>query len=814
MMDLRVALRSLWRDRAFSAVSTLTIAAAIAITVAAYGVVHAVLLRPLPVHDQRRLIVLSMESRALGGAHIGLTNGAMRDFAARSRTVAAVGGVPALVAAAPLPVTDGERVIRLGVSPVTGNVFDVLQVAPARGRMLRADDDNPGALPALVVSDRAWRSEFGSRPDIVGHTVVLDGIQYTVVGVAPPGFDYPKGTDAWISLARLLARFGAVDSPEGGSWDLVGRLRPGATVAQGRGEFGRFLTAYDSPRLGDPQARTARVEAYTDVIVGDLRPGLQMLSVAVALILLIACANVAGLVLTRGAARTSELAVRQALGASPRRLVMYLMCEHALVGLVGGAIGAVAGALLLRLGIGLAPAGLARFDQVHVDGALFAFALVVAVVAVALFGALPALRMARTDPGYALRGADRVATGDRRLGRLRTGIAVAQIALAVLVLASSALLLRTLTNLQNIDPGFDVRHLLFVMLERREQASGGYAAADEAQRAVVNGLVDRLSRQPGVQGGTPLYSLPFSIIGGAQPQSEHYRLPDQATADALRGPAVTSQGGGPRMLQTLGISLIRGRSFGKDDHANGPGVAIVSESFARMAWPGQDPLGKQFQLITESNRGPMRTVVGVASDTRFVDLTRSWPTVYIPASQTAAAAIVALRSAHDPQTLVASVKAALASLDPEYQVAKAVSGGELLNRVLARPRFLATVLGALALATLALIAVGMYGVLAAIANARMREIGLRVALGATPSDASGLLIREAGRIVLAGVAIGTGLAVLGTRILRTQLFGVRPGDPVTLVFAAAVLLAVVAVSCYLPAWRTAHVDPLVVMRAE
>ena len=813
MNAIRLTCRSLIRERGYSFSVLLALTLGIGSSVATFAVVRSVLLRPVPVRDQARIVVLSMEDLSASDTHVGLTNGVLWDYLGRTQAIQSVAGVPATVAAAPFPAKVGNQSVQLAVTPTTGNFFQVLGTRPSVGRLLDSTDDRPGAATALVLSHAAWQRVFGGRTDVIRQTVELNGTEYWIVGVAASAFDYPKGTDAWVSWPRMVARFGVREGPEGGYWDLVARLKPGVSVTAARADFASFLTHYDAPRLGEPKTRGAVVTPLLDVIVGDLKPGLILLSCAVTLVLLIAVVNVIGMLLTRGLSRRPELAVRAAMGADHRELVSKLLLENSLLLGLGGTLGAFLGIASLPLIRFVSPGGLARFDQLRVDSSVVLFAIGLVTASILACGLMPALRAGRGNVHDALRASGR-GMPDSRMMRNRELIVIGQVALTVVILAGAGLLVRTFANLSSVDLGFDARHLLFGVLEQEDAGSASYDAGVQRQRDVLSGLSDALPHEPGILSATPLYGLPFSVVGGTQSRQLWFRLPGQSTSDALSGAQVVSDGGGQTFFKTLGIRVVEGRGFTADDRAGSAPVAVVSRSFARLAWPSESPLGKQFQLMTMQGRGPMRTVVGVATDTRFVDVRRIWPTVYVPWEQSEPGPVIAIRTAQDPRNAAGSLKTALTRLDQGYGLAKTVSGAELLDIANARPRFLAQVLGALATIALLLGALGLYGMLVFSARQRRHEIGVRLALGATAGDIRALIFRYAATILVFGLSVGVALAIVATRLLRAQLFDVKAWDPVNLATTIILLCATAAVSSYLPARRASRCDPLRVLRAE
>ena len=817
VQDVRYAARTLSHDPRFTLTLILTLAVGIGATVATFAAVNGVLLRSLPVRDQSRLLVLATGHRSGPHASVGvaLNFGDLRDFAAQSRALGAVAGVPPVVGTVP-PFTayDGDRSVSLAIMEVTGNFFQVLGMRAARGRMLTADDDARGAAPVLVLSDIAWHREFGGRPDIVGRAIHLGTKAFTVVGVAPPAFSYPGHSDAWMSFATMMRSYGHDPGPGDGWFDVIARLRPGATAVQARHEFTAFLQRLKLPNGGDSASRRGIVTSYSEAITGDIRPPLVILSVAVALLLVITCTNVAGLVLGKGLARTGEMAVRSALGASRGRIIAHLMIENVLLGVAGGTAGTLVAWLALRITIALAPSGLERFDQIRFDGSALAFALLLTVGVILAFGLVPARAAASAQLDARLRRSSR-AVGSRSVAlRARGALVVVQLALALVVLAGGGLLVRSLARVQHVSFGFRADHLLFLIIT--EARGGGEGSAAEARHTMVmNELAERLPSVPGIMSATVTWIVPFSVLEGANGYTEHFDREGQTIDEGMQSPIAGEDIASDSYFTTLGIPIVRGRYFGAVDDPPSPEVAVVSQSFASVAWPGQDPLGKRFRAVNpEGGMGAWRTVVGIAGDTRYRDVTAVQPMIYIPVRQSGPGAIMAVRTKVPPLSVLPGIRNTLAGLDQGYSVDHAYAINDLLDVALARPRFLAAVLSALSACAVLLAAVGLFGVLAAVVRQRAHEIGVRMALGATPAAVRALVFRQAVVLASAGLMIGLTVALLSTRVLRAQLFDVSPTDPVTLVATAVGLLVIAGLAAYLPARRATRIDPISVLRAE
>jgi predicted permease len=814
--DVAYGVRVLLKSPSFTAVLVLTLAVGIGAATAAFGVINAVLLRPLPVRDQERLVILSAEDRTRADSHIGIPSSGVHALAETGRAFAGVAAVRR-EGAQPFAARYRDRLLSVAAAFVGGDFFRVLGTAPAAGRLLAPEDDAPGALPSVVLSYHTWQRDFGGDPAIIGQPLQLINGPQTVVGVAPEGFEYPMGTEVWASMAPIERMFPSAPGPDAGfPSDIVARLRPGVTVAQAHAEFAAYLMRYPSRSLGDATSRTARVQLFSERVVGNLRPTLLILSTAVALVLIMALINAAGLLVTRGVARRPELSLRAALGAGQGRLVRQLLTESVVLAGAAGLVGVAGAAALLRAAARLAPPELVRFDEIRLDGAVLAFALVLTLGTVLLFGLAPALGTVRRNLESTLRGGSHAVAGRRHGEYSRRLIVAGQVALAVIVLTTAGLLGRSLDRLQRMDLGFEPEPLLVVGLEDMtpfDAHTDSWAVAEARYHAVLDALAVRLPNEQGITGVTTMFVRPFSgssfdvtyAVDGADPGEVPGR------------PRVALEPGLEAHFMTLGIPLRRGRDFTTADRTGAPPVAVVSEAFARQTWPGRNPIGQRVRITPEDSTQPWRTVIGVAGDTRSRDVTTPpEPTVYVPLRQTASAPMfVALRTVDaDPLRAVAVLKGVLRDADPAFGIREIDRGGDLLAARLARTRFLAAVLAALSSAAVALSGIGVYGLLAAAVRERRHEIGIRMALGATPAEVRTLVVHQAILVVGLGFATGMALALIGTRLLRTALYGVSPADPATLAAVLLTLLVVAVVAAYAPAVRATRVDPLVALRSE
>jgi putative ABC transport system permease protein len=800
--DVRYAVRTLRRSPGFTAIAVLTLAIGIGSTTAMFAVVNGVLLRKLPVRDQDRVVVVWIEDLTSRFAHFPFSYGAFTTLRDRRGAFESLGGIEWNGAwSVPAEIGDLTTTLRGGV--VAGDFFGVLGVHPQLGRVLSAEDDVVGGPHVLVISHGLWRSAFGGDPHVLGKTIRVRGVGYEIVGVLPRGFEYPKGADFWSTLALMAPEWER--TPTQPALDLVGRLRPGAAPAEALAEVNSALQRL----VPDGSDWRAVQHSLSDIIVGDVRRDILVLSAAALLVLVLASMNVGGLLLVRGAARAREFAVRSALGAGQARVVRQLLTESLVLAAVGGLAGGLLAAWVVRVFPAFAPADLPRVGELRIDAAVLAFALGASLVAALVCGLAPARRVARANLSDILR----IGTQPLAAGALRKAAVVGQIALALIVVAAAGLLTRSLLILSRVDMGFETDGLLFV---RPLIPPAKYSDAAQI-RTIVDRLVVRVRALPGVDAVSPVTHLPFNLIGGIDMP---YSAEGQDQRSAAANPVLSYAPTPPEYFRTMGLPIRSGREFSAQDRAGSPLVVIVSEAVAHHSWPGQNAIGKRVKLGGPESADPWRTVVGVAADSRYRDLTSVRASVYGPDLQPPSPdglwvpTILVIRSNAAAGDLLPSIRAAIREIDPDVSVLSAASMTEMMGRELARPRFNTALLDVLAILALVLAVTGLYGVMGTHVAQRTREMGIRMALGADAASVSLQVIRQGMKLALAGVAVGVVASLAGTRLLTSLLFGVSPGDPLTLMSAALLLLLAALVAIYIPARRATRVDPMVALRYE
>ncbi len=802
--DLTLAARSLRRAPAFTVASIAILGLGIGMSAAMYTVYRAVLVDRLPVTGQDQLVALNPIDR--GGAHLDVPRRYLDDM---RRDLPALRGVAGVYhkGTLPTPFIDGTTPIHLGEALVTPNLFQVLGSRPWLGRLLRAEDGAAGAAPVMVISYQAWRREFNSDSLVVGRSLVVPYNQQhiAIVGVVAPGFGYPAGVDAWVSLPPDFVT---------SQVDIVARLAPGVTLDVARRQFLALLQRVN-PFAGEMALSAGTFVAVdarmlTTEILGNARPAIVMLTLAVALLLAIACVNVGNLLLVRNAARTREIAVRRAIGASVGDLVHQLVVESALLAAAGGVVGLISASVLLRLLRAFAPPELPRADLLGVAGSPLGAAAAISAVAVLLFGLAPSLAAARTAPYSVLRSDARAGSDALARRRARRWLVASQMALALVMLAGAALLARSLDRLQRIDLGYRPEHLSVLSFTGPQSLFPN----PEQDNVVADQLMARVRALPGVTAVTPIEGPPF--------KGQSLFIMRMARADATpeersKSPFIPWEVVGTEYFSAFGISLERGRAFSDADGRNGQHVVIVSEALAHRMWPNVDPIGQGLRDVSDSTN-QLWTVVGVARDTHFRSLRDVAPVIYIPSHQAwngmGWSGIFAVRTTGNLASVLPSMRRAAHDFNPGVMIWKAETMDELLDAPLAQPRLSAFLLSSFSVVALLLAAVGLYAVMSSAVRQQTRDIGVRVALGAAPSDVRRLVLGEAIGVVAVGGAVGLVAALASTRLLSSLLYGVQPGDPVSLAGATMLLLAIGIAAAYVPARRAARIDPARALRAE
>ncbi|HEU4631144.1 MAG TPA: ABC transporter permease [Gemmatimonadaceae bacterium] len=792
--DVRFGWRALRRRPGFLLVAVLTLALGVGANTTIFALVDGVLLRQLPYPEPERLVAVWPQHWFSAGEYVG--------FRDRTHSFARVASYRPGVGVS----LSGEGAPeRLEGALVSATLFATLGVDAALGRTIAAGEDEPGRDAVVVIGDALWRRRFGADPEIIGRTIRLDGQSRTVVGVMPPGFHFPSGTtQLWLPMHIDPAQPGDLWGYGGNS--ILARLAPGVTPAQAAADV---LGIARRLRLENPlwTPDSAGYLADADVVplraqlVGDVRRMLLILLGAAGLVLLIACANVANLLLARGLERERELTIRAALGAGRGRLARQLLTESLLLALLGGTAGMLVAAGSLRALVPLLPADTPRLAEVGLDLRVLGAALVAALVTGGAFGLAPALRLARPDAGGTL-GARGAAGGARR--HLLSTLVVGEMALAVVLVTGAGLLLKSFWRLSQVDPGFRTEHVLSARVSPPADQF-----REPARRAALHAAVlDRVRTLPGVTAAAVTSQLPFDQENTSGPVA----IPG-VTLNPNDLPLFEQRRVSPEYLRALGLRLVRGRGFTEADRAGAQLVALVDERAARQFWPDDDPIGKTVGFPWFDR---WMTVVGIVSSVKNNDLrAEGQPALYIPFAQDPQVdAVLVVRTTGDPAAIAGQLRGLVAGVDADVPVSHIRTLDELVSASMARPRLTTLLLGAFAALALLLGAVGLYGVVAYQVSQRTQEIGVRVALGARTGTVLGMVLRQGLALALLGAGVGLAAALVVARLLRGFLYDVSATDPWTFATVPLVLAAVAVLATLVPARRAARVDPVRALRGE
>lgn len=804
LSDLRGAFRGLVRARSFSALTVLILAVGLAGTIVMYALVQGVLLRHLPVLEQDRLIVAWKQYPLSGFTHAPFGDKDIDAVARTSRLLEKVAGVGRHGASQVALIEDG-RALYVNEALVTGDFFAVLGVNPHLGRALNRADDVRGAETVVVISHRLWRRHYAGSRDVVGQRLPIREARLTIVGVMPEGLDYPTGVDYWRTTRSVQGAYSKTAESE---VDLIGRLRDGVTIEQAASELTaltRQLEADAPPTV--PRGRIPVVQTLEDVLVGGTRPVLMAFSCAVVLVLLIAVANAANLFSMRNQTRRTELAVRAALGAGRRQLARQVLAESVVIALSAGVLGLLLAAWSLQILVNLIPSGLPRIESIRIDRVVVLFTIGAALATAVVTGLVPAWLLDRNPISY-IRSGGR-ATPGRASQRVPRAFVMVQVALAIMILAAAGLLTRSILRLQAIDTRLPADRLAFVELSIPSNQR------DDRNRyeQFLNHAIVQLADVPFIASATPINVLPFSGLEGWD--APQFTAEGQSAERAATNPSLNVEAIFPNYFATFQIPIVRGRAFTGADTEHMPAVAIVSEHVAATTWPGEDPIGKRMRWGGPTSKETWRTIVGVAAETRYRELTRPRPTMYVPAAQfLMTAQHIAVRTSAPLVDVAAASRDRIRQLDAGAHVMRVVGFDEILSQPLAHPRFNAFVLIVFGSVAVLLTTAGLYAVMGAFVRQRDRDIAVRRALGATAADIRRLVLGEAVWLLGIGTVIGVIGAFAAGHVVRGMLYSVDPFDPFVMVAAVLMLIATSLVAAFVPARRAARVDPLVALRYE
>jgi predicted permease len=820
LQDVRYACRMLLKTPGFTLVAILTLALGIGANIAAFSIVDGVLLRPLPFNHSEQLVRVFDDLRTSNTKDIGMSVPQFWDYRDRAGVFQDI----AVIWLTPANLTDVERPERIEVLATSPNYFTMLGVQPALGRVFTQKDDVPGFINAVVLSDGFWRREFGGDPNAIGKSIRLDGDLYEIFGVMPPGFHHPGKTIETEEDAYIAAGYNALPFPVPPLRSVrmlpgaIGRVKPGLSVAEAQARLEAFDAGLARDYATDYPAAAGwapRLVSVQQDLTANVRAELFVLFAAVGFVLLIACVNLANLLLARASGRHREIAVRLALGAGRGRLIAQLLTESVLLAFVSGCVALITVVALKNALLNFAPVDIPRLSEVTISPGVLLFALAISVLTGVIFGLAPALQAASPNQITSLREGSRGSGSSKRQMRVSSALVASEVALSLILLIGAGLFLRSFWQILQVRPGFNPHHVVTAQMwlsVPNDPAQNRYLTVPK-RAAFMREVVRRVSALPGVEeasigggGSLPLArarnQVPFAIEG--------------RPADSERTPVAEFASVSPGHFHVLEIPLLSGRNFTDADDDKGEPVALVDEAFARQYWPGDSPISKRIKPGSFLSTTPWLNIIGVVGNVKSDSLeTQAVPHIYLSDSQSPSySSVVYARTAGDPGKIGDAIRHEVQSVDPDVPVFAVRSMEEVIARSMAERRFALEILGFFAVIALLLASIGIYGVMAYTFSQRTHEIGIRIALGAQRQHILRMALGEGMVLVALGLAAGLFGALLLTQFLRSMLFAVKPTDPVTFIGIAALLSAVALLACYIPAHRATRVDPLVALREE
>ena len=805
--DARYGARILWKNPGFTTVAVLTLALGIGANTAIFSIVDAVLLRSLPYPDPNQLVLMFDVPLQNPDA---LSSISYRDFTLcreQNHVFTEIAGN----AFHDLTLTGTDEPSIVNAAAVTPEIFPLLNAKPLAGRTFLPEDGKQGAAPVAVLNEDLWRSRFASNPALIGQSITLDKRSFTVVGILPANFRYPDGAprqDVWIPVAQDPL-FGPLISQPGAPLLVgIGRLKPGVSLTQAQAEMNTLGARLAKEFPAQDSGLTLRIEPYRQVVVGNVKSALLILLGAVGLLLLISCANIANLLLSRGTSRAREIAMRIALGAGRSRIVRQLLTESAMLGLLGGFAGMLLAASSVWILRPFLPSEVTQISPIHVGGSVLVFALLLSLAAVLAFGLAPALLATPSNlQGKFKEGDDR--TGQHGGQHIRSFLVIVEISLAMVLLVAAGLLMRSFALVTSVNPGFDPTNVI----EAEVSLPQFQYSTPQQWRTFSNELLVRLHAQPGLRDSALAAPLPmdrqgeatlaFSIVGNPPLPPGKSTTADYATVS-------------PDYFHVMRIPLLRGRFFSEQDSPSSPNVAIISETLSRRYFPNQDPIGRQMRFGLLSNSNVSREIIGVVGDVRDVALSRKpGPMMYVPFVQAPLwGGEVVVRSSSSVSSVAAAIRRTVRSIDKDLPVTDVESFPKAVVASVAQERFRTLLMSSFSGIALILAAVGIFGVISYSVSQRTHEIGIRIALGAQQHNVLRLILGQGTKLALLGLGAGAVAALLLTRLMASLLYGVSATDPLTFGAVCIILLAVAVTACYVPARRAMRVDPMVALRHE
>ncbi|MBO0859499.1 MAG: ABC transporter permease [Chloracidobacterium sp.] len=796
--DARYGLRMLMKKPGFTSTAVITLALGIGATSVIFSFVNGILLRPLPYQDSDRLVMLYEAAPKRGIASTGISPLNFLDWREQNSVFTSV----AAYHGGSYSFSEGGEPEQLSGEFISYNTFAILGVAPILGRTFTAEEDRPGNDMVVILGHGLWKRRFGAKPEVIGRKITLNNRQRTVIGVMPPDFKFPEGADLWVPLAIDPSYW----SRHSHGWDAIARLKPGVTLEQAQSNMTVVARRLEEQYPATNEGWGVVLTTLREDLAGDYRKALLILMGAVGLVLLIACVNVANLLLSRASSRAKEVAIRTALGAGRWRVFRQLLTESVLLGLMGGALGCGLAVWGLDLLVAAIPIDLPFWMKFNLDGRVLGFTASVTLLASLIFGAAAALQTSKVNLNEALKEGASGGSGANRHQMLRL-LVVTEVALSLILLIGAGLMMRSFMRLQGVNPGFNPENLLTL----RVDLPGAKYDTPEKSRAFFKGLLERVSALPGAQAAGAAWRLPLAGGGRRTPLT----VEGFPVLPGGQGSLVNYCVSAPNYFYAMGIPILKGRDFTGADARDSMKVAIIDEQVAREFWPNESPLGKRVRFEAREENDPWHTIVGVVGAVKHNSLKlERTKTVYVPHAQDSMGDMTLAVRAANTENLAPAIRGQVKAMDPDQPITNMRTMTEVISRSVWQPRLYAILFGALAAVALALASIGVYGVMAYSVSERTREIGVRVALGAQRRNVLKLVIAQGMKLALIGAGVGLGASLALTRLMQSLLFEVSPTDPWTFAGLAALLSGVAMLACYLPARRATKVDPMFALRCE